>query len=375
MKILILANFGMGLYNFRRELLEELIKQKYEVYISLPSDEYVAALEKIGCKFIDTQIERRGTNPIKDFKLLLNYIKILRKLRPNIVLTYTIKPNVYGGIACSITKIPYITNITGLGTSLENKSLVQKITLALYKLGLSRASTIFFQNKANENFFKKNVIVNNKTRLIPGSGVNLERHLFEEYPIKDKKINLLFIGRVMKAKGIDELLEAAKRIKAQYPNIHFHLVGGMEENYIQKINPLQKMDILKYHGQQKNIHSFINESHAVILPSHHEGLANVLLESASTGRPVLASKIPGCMETFEDGVTGIGFEVKNVDSIVQAIEKFINLPYEQKKEMGIAGRRKMEREFDRTNVVKAYMDEIKIVAIKENYNEPLRKTS
>lgn len=358
MKILVLANFGMGLYNFRRELLEELIKQQHEVYISLPNDDYVPKLEKIGCKFIDTQIERRGTNPIKDFKLLLNYIKILRKIRPNIVLTYTIKPNVYGGIACSITKTPYIANITGLGTSLEKKGIIQKITLTLYKWGLKRASTIFFQNKTNQIFFKENRIVNKNSRLIPGSGVNLEQHVFEEYPIKNRNICLLFIGRIMKAKGIDELLEAAERIKGHHPNIQFHLVGGMEENYTRKLSDLQKLDIIKYHGQQKDIHSFINGAHAIILPSHHEGLANVLLESASTGRPILASKVPGCIETFDDGVTGIGFEVKNVDSLVEAILKFLHLSYEQKKEMGIVGRKKMEMEFDRKLVVKAYIEEI-----------------
>lgn len=375
MKILVLANFGMGLYNFRRELLEELIKQQHEVYISLPSDDYVPKLEEIGCKFIDTQIERRGTNPIKDFKLLLNYIKIIRKVRPNIVLTYTIKPNVYGGIACSITKTPYITNITGLGTSLENKSIIQKFTLTLYKLGLRRASTVFFQNKTNQIFFKENGIIKKKSQLIPGSGVNLEQHIYEDYPIKGNDVSLLFIGRIMKAKGIDELLEAAERIKGHHPNIHFHLVGGMEENYTRKLSDLQNSDIIKYHGQQKDIHSFINESHAIILPSHHEGLANVLLESASTGRPVLASKVPGCIETFDDGITGIGFEVKNVDSLVEAILKFINLSYEQKKEMGIAGRKKVEMEFDRNIVVKAYIDEIKKAVIEENHNEPLRKTS
>src|SRR5690606_24830493 len=138
---------------------------------------------------------------------------------------------------------------------------------------------------------------------------------------------LLFIGRIMKAEGIDELLEAAKRIKLQYPNVQFHLVGGMEENYTQRLSDLQNSGIIKYHGQQKNIHSFISEAHAIILPSHHEGLANVLLESASTGRPVLASKVPGCIETFEDEVTGFGFEVKNIDSIVEAILKFIKLTY------------------------------------------------
>ncbi|MEC2159787.1 glycosyltransferase family 4 protein [Virgibacillus halodenitrificans] len=375
MKILVLANFGMGLYNFRKELLEELIKQDNEVYISLPDDEYVPNLEKIGCKFINTHLERRGTNPLTDFKLMLDYVGIIKRIRPDVVLTYTIKPNVYGGIACSITKTPYITNITGLGTSVENKGIIQKLTLMLYRLGLKKASCVFFQNKTNRMFFKNNRIVERKTRLIPGSGVNLQQHRFEEYPLSNDKIRFLFIGRIMKAKGIEELLEAAKLVKKKYPNVQFDLIGGTEENYNEEIDKLEKLDIINYHGQQDDVHSFIKKSHATILPSYHEGLANVLLESASSGRPVLASRVPGCIETYEDGLTGFGFEAMNVGSLVEAITKFINLPYDEKREMGISGRRKIENEFDRNIVINAYLQEINMITVKENINESIREVS
>lgn len=373
MKILVLANFGMGLYNFRKELLEELIQQNNEVYISLPDDEYVPMLEKIGCKFVNTYLERRGTNPLTDFKLLLDYIKMIRQIKPDVVLTYTIKPNVYGGIACSITKTPYITNITGLGTSVENKGLIQKVTLMLYKLGLKKASCVFFQNQTNRKFFEDNRIISSKTRLIPGSGVNLEQHKFEKYPESDEEVRFLFIGRIMKAKGIEELLKAAKLVKKKYTNVQFHLIGVSEEAYDEKLSHLESLDIIKYHGQQSDVHSFIKNSHATILPSYHEGLANVLLESAASGRPVLTSKVPGCLETFEEGLSGYGFEAKSVESLVKAIVKFINLPFEQKREMGIVGRRKMEKEFDRNLVIKAYLDEINLTIDKENYNESVRE--
>ncbi|MGG7620242.1 glycosyltransferase family 4 protein [Bacillus coreaensis] len=358
MKILVFANFGMGLYNFRKELLEELINQNNEVYISLPSDDYVPKLENLGCKFIETHLERRGTNPIKDIKLLFHYINIIKRIKPDVVLTYTIKPNVYGGLACRITKTPYITNITGLGTSVENKGVMQKITLMLYKVGLKQASCLFFQNKTNLKFFVDKRIVKNKTRLVPGSGVNLEQHIFEEYPDNDEKNRFLFIGRMMKSKGIEELLQAIKIVKEKFPNTQFDLVGHCEENYHQKLVELNELGMINYYGQQKDIHSFIKKSHATILPSYHEGTANVLLESASTGRAVLASRVPGCKETFDEDVSGFGFEVRNVDSLVEAIIKFINLPYEQKKAMGIAGRKKMENEFDRKIVINAYLDEI-----------------
>lgn len=359
MRILVLANFGMGLYKFRKELLEELIGEGNEVYTSLPKDEYTSRLKNLGCKFIETNVDRRGTNPITDFKLLINYIKIIKRIKPDVVLTYTIKPNIYGSIACRITKTPYLTNITGLGTSMENKGLIQKITLSLYRIGLKKASCVFFQNETNRKFFINNKIVRGNSKLIPGSGVNLELHKFEDYPKEDEPIKLLFIGRIMKAKGIEELLQAAKIVKKDYPSVQFDLIGLSEEDYNQQLDALDKMGIIKYYGQQDNVHSFIKRSHATILPSYHEGTANVLLESAASGRPVLASRVPGCIETFDEGVSGVGFEVKSVDSLVESVISFIELPYDEKKKMGIAGRRKMEKEYDRKIVVNAYIEKIK----------------
>ena len=358
MRILILSNFGMGLYKFRKELLEALIKTGDEVYISLPHDEYVPKLENLGCKFIESKVDRRGTNPITDLKLLSTYLKIIRKIKPDIVLTYTIKPNVYGGIACRITKTPYMPNVTGLGTSIENEGLMQKLSLAFYKLGLKNAKCIFFQNEPNRQFFIDRGIIKNKSKVIPGSGVNLEQHPYEEYPSDKENIRLLFIGRIMKAKGIDELLEAARQIKVSDKNVEFHLVGFYEEGYLEELRELNDSGIIHYHGQQDDVHKFIKDSHATILPSYHEGTSNVLLESASTGRPILASNVTGCKETFDAGISGIGFEVKSVKALISAIQQFLDLPHDNKKQMGIAGRKKMEQEYDRKIVTNAYLEQI-----------------
>lgn len=366
MRILVLANFGMGLYNFRKELLEKLVQQNDEVYISLPNDEYVPKLKEIGCKFIDTELDRRGTNPVADMKLLLTYKKVIKQIKPDIVLTYTIKPNVYGGIACAITKTPYLTNITGLGTSIENKGLVQKITLALYKIGINKTSCVFFQNENNQTFFIDNKITKSKTQLLPGSGVNVVEHQFEEYPPEEAIVRFLFIGRVMKAKGIEELLEVAEILHKKHKNIQFDIVGGLEEDYNQRLQNLEAQGIIKYHGQQQDVHSFIKQSHATILPSYHEGLANVLLESAACGRPIIASNVPGCVETFDEGTTGFGFEVKNVENLVVTIEKFLDLSHNQKAQMGYEGRKKMEKEFDREIVINTYLNKIR-AAHEENH--------
>lgn len=358
LKILILTNSINGLYSFRIELIEELLTREFQVAISAPFDKRTNYFKDIGCNMIETSINRRGINPFADLKLLLSYLKLINK-KTDIVLTYTIKPNIYGGLACRLRGVPYIANITGLGTSIENKGAIRTISLFLYKVGLKKAHAIFFQNKSNKEYFIKNQIVNeNVSRKIPGSGVNIDYHIFEEYPTNDEIIKFLFIGRIMKSKGIEELLKAAQIIKNIYPKTEFHFVGGKEENYDVKLNNLTKKGIIHYHGRQENVHYFIKNCHATINPSYHEGMSNVLLESASTGRPVLASNIPGCKETFDEGISGYGFEVRNVDSLVETIVKFIQLPYENKKQMGLAGRLKVEREFDRQIVVNSYMDEI-----------------
>lgn len=356
-KVLILANNDVGLYKFRKELLEELVRD-FEVFVSVPNGDYLLRIKQLGCKLIETSINRRGTNPVTDLKLLIHYLKTIRNLRPDIVLTYTIKPNIYGGLACRIARVPYISNITGLGTAVENKGLIQKIVLQLYCIGLKSASCVFFQNKSNKEFLLRNNVVQSKIRLIPGSGVNIEQFKLEEYPPHSEKIRFLFIGRIMREKGIDELLRAVGEIKDLYPDTQFDVVGFSEEDYNEKLNELSSEGIIKYHGQQTDIIPFIRNSHATILPSYHEGTANVLLESASAGRPVLASRVAGCMETFDEGISGFGFEVRNVHSLVETIIKFIRLPYNQKREMGVYGRKKMIEEFDRNIVINAYLDEI-----------------
>lgn len=357
-KILVFTNSDIGLYKFRRELLEELVKLEYEVYISLPKGDFVKNLTDIGCNYIETPIDRRGKNIFSELRLLLSYKKILKQVNPSVVLTYTIKPNIYGGIVCRLKNIPYISNITGLGTTIENKGIMQKISSILYKIGLKEARCVFFQNIDNHAYFSDKKILNGKYRLIPGSGVNLNDYSYQEYPTNTDYIKFLFIGRIMKDKGINELLSAAEKIKLLYSNVQFDIIGDIEEDYKDMIQDYVNNGIINYHGQQKDVRNFIKDSHAIILPSYHEGIANVLLESASSGRPILASNVSGCRETFDEGLSGLGFEVKNVDKLVETIIKFIELSNETKKAMGVAGRHKIENEFNRGIIVNAYIEEI-----------------
>ncbi|GFI22369.1 N,N'-diacetylbacillosaminyl-diphospho-undecaprenol alpha-1,3-N-acetylgalactosaminyltransferase [Lachnospiraceae bacterium] len=356
-KILILANSASGLYDFRNELILELLK-RYEVHISLPDGEKVPQLAQEGCKMYYTAIDRRGVNPARDLKLLCSYWKLIWHIKPKIVLTYTIKPNIYGNICCRLQRVPYIANITGLGSAFENGGIIQKIVTVLYQIALKNAACVFFQNKENQRIFAKSRICGKKSRLVPGSGVNLDRHCFKEYPLEEEHMIFLYVGRIMKEKGIDELLYAAKAIHKEYPKVLFQLVGNYEDDYKQKIESAQAEGVLELIGYQKNITSFYQKASAVVMPSYHEGMSNVILEAAANGRPVLATQIPGCREGFTEGVTGFGFPPKNQEALYDTIVRFLNLSYKERVQMGRCAREKMEREFDRKKVIQAYIEEI-----------------
>ena len=357
-KILILANIDMGLYNFRKELLEKLIDMGHEVHISLPMGSRVKDMQDMGCHFIETPVDRRGMNPIADLKLFFAYRNMLKQLKPDVVLTYTIKPNIYGGLACRMAGVPYLSNITGLGSAVHNGGMVAKFLMMLYRRSAKYASCLFFQNSQNLEFFKEKKAISKNYVLLPGSGVNIKEYTYEKYPSSEEPLSFLFIGRLMRDKGVGELVEAAKNIRRDYPEITFDLVGFCEEEYKQTFDELNEGNVVNALGQQQNVREFIKSHSATVLPSYHEGTANVLLESAATGRPCIASNIPGCKEIIDDGITGYVFEAKSASVLEDALRKFIALSYEERKQMGVLGRLKMEREYDREIIIQHYLREI-----------------
>ena len=220
-KILILANLDVGLYKFRKALIKELIDQGNEVYISLPKGMLVQNLKEMGCHFIETPVDRRGINPATDLKLMMRYFNILGKIKPDLVITYTIKPNIYGGIAARFKRIPYAVNITGLGTAFQNENMIKKLVVFLYKLSCKKAKTIFFENEGNKQvFIENNIIKESRSCTLPGAGIDLDEYKMTPYPEESRNIRFLFIGRVMKEKGVEELFKAAKNIKKIYQKYH-----------------------------------------------------------------------------------------------------------------------------------------------------------
>ncbi|MDD6203094.1 MAG: glycosyltransferase family 4 protein [Lachnospiraceae bacterium] len=362
MKVLILSNYANGLYLFRKELLCALLEKGYEVLVSVPQDENCVKIENLGCRLIPVKLERRGNNPIRDYALFKTYRKLLDKERPAVVLTYTIKPNLYGGLACRMKATPYLVNITGLGTALENPGMLGRILLHFYKISTKRANCVFFQNDGNRQFMQERGIATENSRLLPGSGVNLKEHPAAPYPTEDKGIIFLAVLRIMKDKGIEEYLAAAERIKREYPDTHFYLVGEYEEETRELYEPLilklSDMGIIRYFGHIDNVPKVMAESHVIVHPSYHEGLSNVLLEAAAAARPVLASDIPGCRETLMPGLSGILFQPKDTESLVQAIKTILSYSETDRREMGQQGREYVEAVFDRKKVTAAYLEEI-----------------
>lgn len=353
-RILILTNFSGGLYDFRNEFVEALLA-KHQVFISLPDDVKTKELSAEGAQIIKTSINRRGVNPLEDLKLYQCYRNMIKELAPDLVITYTIKPNIYGGFSAGRLKVPYIATITGLGGAFDRKGLFLQLIIRMYRAGLKKAECVFFQNQENRNIFKSFQITAKKDRMVMGSGVNLSRHMYEPYP-KSEETHFLFVGRVMKERGILEFLEAAEKLHSD--KVFFDILGYCEEDYQKRLEELEGQGIVHQLGFHTEVHPYLAAASAIVVASFHEGMSNALIEAAATGRPVIASNINGCMEAFEEGKTGFGFTPGKAGELIQAMKKFLQLSYEERERMGQAGRKKMEREFDRRIVTAAYVEEV-----------------
>ncbi len=351
MQILIFANHSGGLYDFRKDLITELNKHA-EVTVAVPQNDRWQELQQLVAHVIEIPIARRGMNPLQDGKLLRRYCAILRKVKPDLVITYTIKPNIYGGLACRMAHIPYAANITGLGSAIENGGWLKRFVLALYKPALKGARVVFFENPGNrEMLVATGVVPKGRDVVLNGAGVNLEHYTPVPYPRKSEPVRFLFIGRVMAEKGVDELFAAMERLCGEGIRCCLDVLGGYEEDYAQKIESYTAQGWLCYHGYQQDVRPFIAQAHCFVLPSWHEGMANTNLECAAMARPLITSRIHGCMEAVIKGESGLLCEPKNADSLYDAMRQFCELPNAQREAMGLAGRRHMEEVFDKRMVV------------------------
>lgn len=364
-RVLIFANDFTTIYNFRRELLRRLVDEDFDVTVALPADERNDAFRDLGCAVMETPLSRFGTNPLRELLAVVHFIRIIRRVAPDVVLTYTAKPNIYGGLAAQVCRVPYIATVTGLGVAFQSDSFVRRATALLQEVAYRRSSRVFFQNAANLADFERLGIVKRNTAILPGSGVNLDLHALEPYQPDEERRRFITVSRIRKDKGFNELFAAIRRLCAKRDDVEFHIVGWYEdEEYREVVADMQRRYPVVVHGSvpQERVHELIADSHCLIHPSHHEGMANVLLEASATGVPCLASDIPGCREAIDDGVTGLLFRVKDARALVTAMERFLSLPWEGRRAMGLAARTRMETEFDRERVVDRYVDEVRRVS-------------
>ena len=358
-KAVMLINDTTYAFNLRGAIIEKLVSEGFEVVVVGQLLEHQDKLKAMGAKLVGVETGRHGTNPFSDLQLMYTYKKILRNEKPDVVLTYNIKPNVYGGMACQHLKIPYLPNVTGLGTPVENPGKLQKLTIQLYKMGVAGGACVFFQNTDNRVFFEKHNMLKagSRTRILPGSGVDLAKHPVLPWP-EDGKVHFLFAARMMKEKGIDLFLAAAHKFAIE--NTIFDVCGACDDENYKSI--LNNEKCVVYHGEQKDTTPFYRECSCFLYPSYYpEGMSNVLLEAAASGRPVIAADRAGCRETLDDGVTGFLVPVNDEKAAIEATEKILRMSSEERKIMGQRGSEKIRREFDRKLVVEAYWEEIEAI--------------
>lgn len=354
-KILILTNHSYMLYRFRLELIQELMKS-HEVVLSMPFVGHEEDFQALGLRCIETEVDRRGIDPATDLKLFRAYQRLLKTEQPDLVITYSIKPNIYGGLACRLAGIPYCANVQGLGTAFQRKGLAQFVTF-LYKLALGKAKTVFFENTANaEEFCRRGILSAGKETVLPGAGINLDRYPCIPYP-ENEAVHFLYLGRVMREKGMDELFDAARKLHEKYgAGVVLDIVGFYDdEGYKAQVEQLAAEGIAVFHGFQSDPVPYYAAADCVVLPSYHEGMSNVLLEAAATGRPVITSDIPGCREAVEDGKTGLLCKAGDSESLYTQMARMAETSPTARQAMGQAAHEKMRREFAKRLVVEKTM--------------------
>lgn len=363
MRIAIVLNTSWNIFNFRMGLIKSLQKKGHKIIAIAPKDEYSDKLIADGCEFHPIKMDSRGVNPIKDTALFFELIKAYRKTKPDIILHYTVKPNIYGTLASSILKIPSINNVCGLGTAFMKDNLVTRIVINLYRVAFKRSKKIFFQNNEDKELFEqKNIVADNKTDVIPGSGIDLS--VFRPMVTNpDKKFTFLLISRLIYDKGVIEYIDAIKILKEKGLDAKFQILGPLDEKHrrgIPKIDVEEWInnEYVEYLGTSDDVKLHINKSDCVVLPSYREGTPRTLLEAASSAKPIVTTNVPGCNNVVENNFNGFLCEVKNASDLADKMDKMASLSLAERNLMGLNSRKKMKMEFDEKFVIDRYLETI-----------------
>jgi lipopolysaccharide/colanic/teichoic acid biosynthesis glycosyltransferase len=352
-KILIITNHSYMLYRFRLELIEKLAEE-HEVILSMPFVGHEEDFQKLGLRCIETKLERRGMNPIKDYSLIKEYRLQLKEIQPDLVITFSIKPNIYAGWLCGQERIPYAAVVQGLGSAFE-RPFISRLVSLLYRTALRKAMVVFFENETDAKFFvEKNLVSFAKIKVLPGAGVNLENYEYKPYP-KNELFRFAYIGRIMREKGISELFEACQRLRDKGYKFILDMVGFYEDelkdDYKKEVDRQVIQGHVNDHGFKEDPRPYYDMADCIVMPSYHEGMSNVVLEAAAMGRPVITTDIPGCREAVDDKVSGLLVKLRDTDSLTEAMESVLKMSRKERTAMGVKGREKMEECFDKKKVV------------------------
>lgn len=360
MKVAIVLNTSWNIYNFRLNLIKSLQQEGHEVHTFAPRDEYTDRLIENGCIHHDIRMDSRGANPFKDLALVFELFFLYKRIRPDIILHYTIKPNVYGTLAAALLKIPVVNNVCGLGTVFLKDDLVSKVAMFLYKISFHLPRKVFFQNADDlKLFLDRNLVPANTVDLLPGSGIDLNK--FSPLPFKrNDTFTFLLISRLITDKGVLEYVDAVKKLRSEGVDAHFQVLGAMDPQHKRGIQPeiINKWvrdGVVEYLGTTEDVHQFIRQADCIVLPSYREGTPRTLLEAASSSKPIIATNVPGCNNVVEDQVNGLLCRLKDADDLADKMRQMTTLDNQTLRKFGVNGRAKMEAEYDESIVINKYL--------------------
>lgn len=359
MRIAIVLNTSWNIFNFRKGLVQSFLDKGIEVFTIAPVDHFTSKLTEMGCTHVPVKMDSRGANPVKDFLLVAELYGIYRKVKPDAVLHFTIKPNIYGTIAASLLRIPVINNVCGLGTMFLKDNMVSRIAILLYRIAFRFPKKIFFQNTDDHDLFiKRNIVNQNVCDVLPGSGIDLNEFFPGKSP-KNNKFTFLLISRLIYDKGIVEYIDAIKKLKEKGLDANFQLLGAVDEKHKRGIpKPIVESwidsEVIEYLGTTEDVKNYIKQADCVVLPSYREGTPKTLLEAASMGLPLVATNVPGCRNVVEDGYNGYLCTPKDSTDLAAKMENLYSMPDDLRGAMGENSRRKMEKQFDIKYVIEKY---------------------
>ncbi|PJK27900.1 glycosyltransferase family 1 protein [Minwuia thermotolerans] len=360
MHVVMTVNAAWNIWNFRRDLVAALLAEGHDITVAAPPDDSVAELEALGCRFIPLKMSAQSLSPVEGMKLRAQYKDLFRSQRPDIVLSYTIKNNIFGAMAARACRVPFIPNVTGLGTAFLSGGILQFVAEGLYRQAFSQLPVVFFQNRDDRDLFlARGIIRADQARLLPGSGIDLRRFAAAAYADDAEATIFLMIGRLLRDKGVREFVDAARMVRRHRPDAQFRLLGAVDAANRTAIDRetvarWEREGVVEYLGVQPDVRPSIAAAHCVVLPSYREGAPRTLIEAAAMARPLIATDVPGCRDVVDHGNTGFLCEPGDAASLAAACQTFLSLPRETRAAMGRAGRARMAAAFDQTIVLDAY---------------------